>query len=98
MIGTGDGNVGVVHGTLLLAFADAVAGDDDEALDNVRGELIAVLGEAALVDAAGTAASFNSVVRVADATGIPIDEFKADPAREILEELGIEDFSSGPTV
>jgi hypothetical protein len=98
VIGTGDGNVGVVHGTLLLAFADAVAGDDDEALDNVRGELIAVLGEAALVDAAGTAASFNSVVRVADATGIPIDEFKADPAREILEELGIEDFSSGPTV
>jgi len=98
VIGTGDGNVGVVHGTLLLAFADAVAGDDDEALDNVRGELIAVLGEAALVDAAGTAASFNSVVRVADATGIPFDEFKADPAREILEELGIEDFSSGPTV
>ena len=98
VIGSGDGDVGVVHGALLLVFVDAVAGDDDEALDIVRGELVELLGEEALVDAAGTAASFNSVVRVADATGIPIDEFKADPAREILEELGIEDFSSGPTV
>ena len=98
VIGTGHGDVGVDHGELLLAFADAVLEDDDAALDLVRKELVGVLGKEALVDAAGTAASFNSVVIVADATGIPIDEFKADPTREILEELGIEDFSSGPTV
>lgn len=99
VIGTGDGKVGVVHGELLLAFADAVVADDDDAaLIRVRRELFEVLGEEALVDAAGTAASFNAVVRVADATGIPIDKFKEDPTREILEELGIEDFSSGPTV
>lgn len=98
VIGNGDGDVGVVHGDLLLAFSDAVVGDDDAALDRLRQELVAVLGAEALVDAAGTVASFNAVVRVADATGIPIDEFKADPARAILEELGIEDFSSGPTV
>ena len=49
-----------------------------------------------MVDAAGTAASFNSVVRAADASGIPIDEFKADAAREILDDLGMDDFSPGP--
>lgn len=95
VIGDGDGEVGVAHGTLLLAFSNAVVGDDDAELDRLRQELVDVLGEEALVDAAGTVASFNAVVRVADATGIPIDEFKADPAREILEDLGLEDFASG---
>lgn len=98
MIGTGDGEVGVAHGKLLLAFADAVVDDDDAELDRLRVALIEVLGEAAFVDAAATAASFNSVVRVADATGIPIEEYKEDPTREILNELGVEDFSSRQTV
>jgi hypothetical protein len=98
VIGTGDGEVGVVHGKLLLAFADAVVGDDDAELDRVRVALVEELGEAAFVDAAATAASFNSVVRVADATGIPIEEYKKDPTREILNDLGVKDFSSGPTV
>jgi hypothetical protein len=97
VIGTGDGDVGVAHGELLLAFADAVFGDDEAELDRVREALIETLGEAAFVDAAGTAASFNSVVRVADATGIPIDESREDATREILNDLGVEDFSSGPT-
>ncbi len=95
VVGSGDGDTGVVHGKLLLEFADAVFGDDDAELDRVRATLIEVVGEAAFVDAAGTAASFNSVVRIADATGIPIDEFKADAAREILDDLGVKDFSSG---
>ena len=98
MIGTGDGEVGVVHGKLLLAFADAVVGDDNAELDRVRVALVEELGEAAFVDAAATAASFNSVVRIADATGIPIEEYKKDPTREILNDLGVKDFSSGPTV
>ena len=96
VIGSGDGDVGVVHGKLLLAFADAVAGNDDAELDRARVALVEVLGEAAFVDAAGTAASFDAVVRVADATGIPIDESREDATREILNDLGMEDFSSGP--
>ena len=97
VIGTGDGEVGVVDGKLLLAFADAV-GDDDAALDRVRAELFEALGEVAFVDAAGTAASFNAVVRVADATGIPIEGSKESATRAILDDLGVENFSSGPTV
>ena len=98
VVGSGGGNAGVAHGALLLAFADAVFGDDDAALDRVRAELIGALGEAAFIDAAGTAASFDSVVRVADATGIPIDAFKADDAREVLNDLGEESFLSGHSV
>lgn len=97
VVGAGHGDVGVDHGALLMAFADAAISDDDAALDTVRRALIEELSEEALVDAAGTVASFNAVVIIADATGIPIDEFKADPTREILEELGVNDFSSGPT-
>ena len=96
VVGSGDGDAGVVHGKLLLAFADAVFGGDDAELDRVRAELLDAIGEEALVDAAGTAASFNSVDRAADASGIPIDEFKADAAQEILGDLGMEDFFSGP--
>ncbi len=96
VVGSGNGDAGVLHGKLLLSFADAVVGDDDAKLGRVRAEPVEVLGEAAFVDAAGTAASFNLVVRVADATGIPIDEFKADAAQEILNDLGVEKFSFGP--
>ena len=98
VIGTGNGEVGVDHGKLLLAFADAVVGDGDAELDRVRATLVETLGELALVDAAGCAASFNSIVRVADSTGIPIEEFKEDATRDILDDLGVEDFSAGPKI
>lgn len=96
VVGDGDGDVGVAQGGLLMAFADAVVADDRAAMDRLRREMREVLGEDALVDAAGTVASFNAVVRVADATGIPIDEFKQSGTQEVLDELGVEDFSAGP--
>lgn len=95
VIGFGDGETGVTHGEILLAFSDAVVGGDDAELDAARVAVIDALGQEAFVDAAGAAASFNSIVRIADATGIPVDEFKQDAAREILDDLGIEEFSSG---
>ena len=39
VVGSGDGDAGVVHGKLLLAFADAVFGDDDAELDRRRAAL-----------------------------------------------------------
>ena len=96
VIGTGNGTVGVAHEGLLLAYAEAVLGDDEAELGRARAALVAEMGEDALVDAAGTVASFNSIVRVADATGIPIEDFKEDAAREILDDLGMEDFHTPP--
>ena len=82
------GDSGVPFGERLVAFADAVviAGSGD--LAKAREALRTELGPGALVDAAAVVASFNSVVRIADAGGIPVEEFKREAATGILAELG----------
>jgi len=47
------------------------------------------MGDRALVDAAATAASYNSIVKVADASGIPLEHETADKTADIRAELGI---------
>ena len=72
VIGKGDG--GIPDGLLLIAFAEAVLGSDDDALFAARAALFEQMGPAALVDTAGVIATFNGIDRVADATGTPIDQ------------------------
>ncbi|MFM9980477.1 MAG: alkylhydroperoxidase-related (seleno)protein, partial [Burkholderiales bacterium] len=48
------------------------------------------MGPAALVDAAATVASFNAVVKLADGSGIPLEEFKAQGTADLRAELGLE--------
>ena len=64
---------GIPHAAVLLHFADAVAGTDDAALGEARVALLHDLGEEHLVDAAAVASNFERMVRVADATGTPLD-------------------------
>ena len=89
---TGDGDGGVPHGRRLIDFAEAVVGGTDAELDRARGALIAAVGEAGLVDAAGVVASFNAVVRIADGTGIPVEDFKLEKTVEERAELGVDDW------
>jgi hypothetical protein len=89
--GKGDGNV--PHGALLVSFAEAVLGTDDARLSAVRSEIRAKLGHAALVDAAAIAATFNAIDRVADATGIPIEDAKAAATADFRAALGINAFA-----
>jgi hypothetical protein len=92
----GDGAAaGVPHGALLLRFAETVLGDDPRQRDAAREALRATLGDAALVDAAAIVASFNAVVKIADATGIPIEEAKAAATRELRHELELERLRQG---
>jgi hypothetical protein len=56
--------------------------------------MVALLGTAAMVDAAGIAAMFNSITRVADATGTPIDAVRLEPTAGFRAELGITGFQS----
>ena len=79
VIGEGDG--GIPDGSLLIEFAEAVLGTDARRLNRARERLLETLGPAALVDAAGVAATFNGIDRVADATGTPIDEAAAGEHR-----------------
>jgi hypothetical protein len=87
----GDGNI--AHGALLVSFADAVLGTDDRRLDEVRADVRSRMGNAALVDAAAIVATFNAIDRVADATGIPIEDAKAESTADIRATLGINQFA-----
>ena len=88
---TNDG--GVTHGLLLARFAEAVVGGSESELDEARQILEERAGTAILVEAAATIAIFCSNVRVADATGIPLDETSAEPRERVAERFGIEPYS-----
>ena len=80
------------HGALLTKFAEAVLGDDDQALDEVRGELCAALGDDGLVDTAGIVSTFNGIDRVADACGIPLEDERLEMTAELRAQLRIDDY------
>jgi hypothetical protein len=50
-------------------------------------------GAVALVDAAAVVATFNAIDRVADSTGIPIEDSKAEATRDLRAALGIDAFA-----
>jgi len=85
---------GVAHGERLLAFADALVGQDDAALEGARGALAEALGPEGLVDAAAVASNFERMVRIADATGIPLDAPVRLVAADLPDELEIGAFAS----
>jgi len=87
--GGGDGDGGIPHGRLLVRFADAVLQGSDDELGVERDKLSATLGAEALVDAAAIVAIFSCNVRVADASGVPIDEANAEARERIGERVGI---------
>ena len=91
---TGEGrrDTGVPHGRLLVEFAEAVLGEDDAALSHARAELVAALGPAGFVDAAGVIGLFNAIDRVADATGIPLEAEKATASADFRAALGANRF------
>jgi hypothetical protein len=64
---------GVPHAVELIALADALVAGDAGALAAARAAVLDGLGAAALVDAAAVASNFERMVRVADATGTPLD-------------------------
>ena len=89
----GSAAVGIEFGAQLMRFAEAVAMRSQD-LPQRRTELLGAAGAAALVDAAGVAANFQRMVRIADAIGIPIDDMQAELGQSVRAELGIEHFPS----
>ena len=87
-------NSGVAQGDALLAFTDAVINGEYDAIAASRDCLVAALGEAGMVEAAAIITMFNIVDRVADATGIPIDDGPTRDMRYAIgEELGMRHLS-----
>ena len=69
--------------------------DDGHALIAARRDVLEALGPEALVDACDVAATFDPIDRLADSTGIPIDEVRLEPTADFRESLGINEFPSG---
>ena len=84
------GDVGIGHDALLSRFAEALVELDAQAIESTRAELIAAMGEAAAADAAAVIAAFNAYPRMADATGIPLEDLKADVTGPLRAELGLD--------
>lgn len=90
----GDGDPatsGVTGGTELLAFAEAAV--KCEPLDGLRAALIDTVGMEGASQAAATVAAFSGLVRVADGTGIPIDDGLASASTEIRDQLDLHSFN-----
>ena len=84
----------IKYGTALMRFAEAVAGRNEEALTVARNTLLREAGEEVLVDAAAVAGNFQRMVRIADGTGIPIDQRMNALTAGMREDLGIDQFGS----
>ena len=81
---------GVTLGAELLAFTDAVMERDAEAIVRSRERLDATLGKEGVVEATAVIMMFNIVDRVADSTGIPIDDGMTHDLRyQVGGELGM---------
>jgi hypothetical protein len=85
------GDVGIPASAELLAFTNAVEIGGD--IDAARAALAAAIGVDATLEAAATIAIFKGLVRVADGTGIRLDDgLFSESARE-RELLGIDRFA-----
>ena len=85
---------GVAYGDVLLALADAMVGRDDTALAQARDAVLQTLGPAGLVDAVGDASNFERMVRIADATGIPLDDGMLHLTQDVRHELRLDSFTA----
>ena len=87
----GDG--GVRHGEAIVRFGEAVTkGTDDVA--SARAGLVAALGPEGFAEACSVVGIFNGLVRVADASGIPLDDGTQRASKEFRGELGLDEFPS----
>lgn len=76
----------------LLAFSAAIIGADRGALDAAREAVAAKLGPSAVVAASAIAANFSKNDRIANATGIPVDQMVLKMTADIREEIGLNAF------
>lgn len=94
LLGKSGDDSGIPNAGILLEFAEAAVGADPARLDAARAAVIEAMGGAACADAAGVAALFNAIDRVADATGIPLEADKAAMTEGMRAQLGIDEFGA----
>jgi hypothetical protein len=86
-----EGDAGVDCGSLLLAFATSAQRQHND-LTQRREALTSAVGEDGLTDAAATVAIFSGLVRVADGTGIQLDDGALADSADYRDRLGVNAF------
>lgn len=81
---------GVAHGDALVALTDALIEGTDAALASAQEAVRAATGDAGLLDAVGVISNFVRMNRIADATGIPLDEMAVALTADVRAELEID--------
>ena len=86
---------GVPGETELLGLVEeTVLSPGSDTLPQRRSAVADALGEAALVDAAAVIGNFQRMTRIADGTGIPLDDMVVAMTTELREEIGINQYGS----
>lgn len=86
------GDSGVPHSDVIRALTEAAVGNRWDELASLREAASRTLGEQAIVDVLTVAAGFNGITRVADATGIPLDERARAATEDMRAAVGIDRF------
>lgn len=87
-------DTGAPHGRELIAFSNALIGNDVEALNTRRNELNAAMNRESVIAASITAGVFSMVDRAANAIGINVEEMVLKPSTDFREQFGINKFPS----
>jgi hypothetical protein len=89
---TGDGSSdgGIKHGKLLIDLVDAVLDEPGGDPSEARQRLTEAAGPGLVVEAGAVLAIFHLNDRVADACGVPLDEFGIDIRRAVGDQLGLD--------
>jgi hypothetical protein len=82
-------NQDIPHASLLAEYAEIVVARDLDNITSIRETIIQKLGSEAFIDVAATIAGFHGVVRMADATGIPVVN---EMSLSVSSELNVDHF------
>jgi len=89
----GHADSGVDFGHWLRSLTEATIQNRWDDLTTIRDQAGAAMGTQSMVDALVVASGFNGITRVADATGIPLDENTQQMTVDMRESTGIERFN-----
>ena len=89
-VGSAGGDGGLPQGALLNEFITAVCLRNETEAARARENIRCEMGGAALVDVVAVIAAFNGYPRAADATGIPLEDYKQEATADMRTTLGLD--------
>ena len=91
---TGDPQESLIPNAVALErFVHALVNREPD-LPQIRDELRREIGEQGVIEAAGTAANFQRMGRVAESMGIPLDDASLAMGETLINDLGLHHFRS----